>query len=84
MAMATQMRDLAVEYQVDGVIINTISQCRVYNLHPIKAKQVIETELKIPVLALEHDPYDSRDYNLEHFRSRVEPFAEVLYSRLAV
>lgn len=83
MAMATQMRDLAVEYKVDGVIVNTISQCRVYNLHPIKTKQLIEAELGIPVLALEHDPYDSREYTLEHFRSRVEPFAEVLRSRLA-
>ncbi len=83
-AMAAQMRDLAVEYKVDGVIVNTISQCRIYNLHPIRTKQVIEAELGIPVLALEHDPYDSREYTLEHFRSRVEPFAEVLRSRLAV
>ncbi|MFC1972279.1 2-hydroxyacyl-CoA dehydratase [Chloroflexota bacterium] len=82
-AMVALMRDLAVEYKVDGVIVNTISQCRIYNLHPIKTKQVIEAELGIPVLALEHDPYDSREYTLEHFRSRVEPFAEVLRSRLA-
>jgi len=75
------LKDLARQWQVDGVIINTISVCRYFNLYPLRAKQVIEKDLGIPVLAIEHDPYDSRDYTPQQFRSRVEPFAEMLRAR---
>ena len=82
-AMASQLRDLAKTHRVDGVIINTISQCRIYNLHPLVTKQMIEAELGIPALVIEHDPYDSREYSPEQLQSRVEPFAEMLRSRMA-
>ena len=54
---------------------------RAYNIFPRKAKEVIEKELGIPVLALEQDSIDSREYTAERFRTRVEPFAELLKDR---
>jgi benzoyl-CoA reductase/2-hydroxyglutaryl-CoA dehydratase subunit BcrC/BadD/HgdB len=39
---------------------------------------VIEKELGIPVLAIEFDNLDSREYTVEQLRTRVEPFAEML------
>jgi benzoyl-CoA reductase/2-hydroxyglutaryl-CoA dehydratase subunit BcrC/BadD/HgdB len=66
---------------VDGLIIAALVKCRAQAIHPRKAKDVIEKELGIPVLAIEFDNLDSREYTAEYFRSRVEPFAEMLKSR---
>jgi benzoyl-CoA reductase/2-hydroxyglutaryl-CoA dehydratase subunit BcrC/BadD/HgdB len=79
--MITQLKDHCREWNVDGVIIAALSKCRFYSTFPRKAKEVIEKELGIPVLALEQDSVDSREYTAERFRTRVEPFAEMLKDR---
>jgi benzoyl-CoA reductase/2-hydroxyglutaryl-CoA dehydratase subunit BcrC/BadD/HgdB len=66
---------------VDGLIIAALVKCRAQAIHPRKAKDVIEKELGIPVLAIEFDNLDSREYTAEYFKSRVEPFAEMLKNR---
>jgi benzoyl-CoA reductase/2-hydroxyglutaryl-CoA dehydratase subunit BcrC/BadD/HgdB len=79
--MINQLKDLCREWDVDGVIIAVLAKCRVYNIFPRKAKEEIERELGIPVLAFEQDSVDSREYSAERFRTRVEPFAEMLKDR---
>ena len=44
-------------------------------------KNEIETKLGIPVLTLEYDMYDTRDFSAESFRTRIETFAEMLRIR---
>lgn len=63
---------------VDGLVIAALVKCRSQAIHPRKAKEIIERELGIPVLALEFDNLDSREYTAEYLRSRVEPFAEMI------
>jgi len=75
------MTSLAREFSVDGVILAALARCRAYAIFPLKAKEVIERELGIPAIAPEHDPWDSREFTPEQFRSRVEPFAEMLKER---
>jgi benzoyl-CoA reductase/2-hydroxyglutaryl-CoA dehydratase subunit BcrC/BadD/HgdB len=77
----TELKEVCHEWDVDGVIIAALSKCRIYNTFPRKAKEVIEKELGIPVLALEQDSVDSREYSAERFRTRMEPFAEILKDR---
>jgi benzoyl-CoA reductase/2-hydroxyglutaryl-CoA dehydratase subunit BcrC/BadD/HgdB len=79
--LVTQLKDHCREWNVDGMIIAALVKCRVTNIHPRKAKEVIEKELGIPVLAIEFDNLDSREYTAEHLRTRVEPFAEMLKDR---
>ena len=64
--------------KVDGLVIAALVKCRSQAIHPRKAKDIIEKELGIPVLALEFDNLDSREYTAEYLRSRVEPFAEMI------
>ncbi|MDD5701766.1 MAG: 2-hydroxyacyl-CoA dehydratase family protein [Dehalococcoidales bacterium] len=66
---------------VDGLIIAALVKCRAQAIHPRKAKEIIERELGIRVLAIEFDNLDSREYSAEYFRSRVEPFAEMLKNK---
>lgn len=76
-----ELRDLAREWNVDGVIINSTCSCRIYCHYPFKARDVIQEELGIPAIAFEYDAFDSREYTVGYYRSRVEPFAEVLRQR---
>lgn len=66
---------------VDGLIIAALVKCRTQAIHPRKAKEIIEKDLGIPVLAIEFDNLDSREYTPEFFKSRVDPFAEMLKAR---
>lgn len=47
-------------------------------------KKEIEEKLRIPVLNLEWDLYDTRDYSAGALRTRVETFAEMLRANKAV
>ncbi|MDD5703805.1 MAG: 2-hydroxyacyl-CoA dehydratase family protein [Dehalococcoidales bacterium] len=76
-----QLKEYCQEWNVDGLIIAALVKCRFHNIYPRKAKEVIEKELGIPVLAIEFDNLDSREYSAEYFRSRVEPFAEMLKNK---
>jgi benzoyl-CoA reductase/2-hydroxyglutaryl-CoA dehydratase subunit BcrC/BadD/HgdB len=82
-SMINELKDIARTYQVDGLILDVLAKCRVHTFYPLKAKEVIEKELGIPVLVIEHDHYDTRDYSAEHYQSRIEPFAEILKARKA-
>ena len=44
------------------------------------AKKVMKEELGIPVLALEGDCYDTRNYSAGQLRTRIETFADMLRS----
>jgi benzoyl-CoA reductase/2-hydroxyglutaryl-CoA dehydratase subunit BcrC/BadD/HgdB len=79
--MIAQIKEHCREWNVDGLIIAALVKCRVNSIYPRKAKEVIEKELGIPVLAIEFDNLDSREYTAERFRTRVEPFAEMLKDR---
>ncbi len=82
-SMINELKDIARTYQVDGLILDVLAKCRVHTFYPLKAKEIIEKELGIPVLVVEHDHYDTRDYSAERYRSRIEPFAEILKARKA-
>jgi benzoyl-CoA reductase/2-hydroxyglutaryl-CoA dehydratase subunit BcrC/BadD/HgdB len=57
--------------------------CREWVPTVMITKKVIEDEMGIPVLVLEGDSYDTRNYNAGQLRTRVETFAELLRARKA-
>lgn len=66
------------DWKVDGaVLMNTVS-CRLFDPCTILQKDYMEKELGIPVLALEGDIYDTRNYSAERLRTRIETFAEIV------
>jgi len=71
-------RELCKSWQLDGFIDLYPFSCRAVAIHPLIAKKDIEENLGIPVLALEGDYYDTRNYSAESLKTRVEAFAEML------
>ncbi|MDY6881395.1 MAG: 2-hydroxyacyl-CoA dehydratase family protein [Desulfatiglans sp.] len=72
------MKEIAERWKIDGVILNFPFSCRPAATPPMMAKRSLEEDLGIPVLLLEYDIYDSRDYSTQQVRTRVETFAELL------
>ncbi len=73
-----QLKELASAWNVDGVIIYIHLSCRQYELFPLKAKEVLEKDMGIPVLLIEGDYVDLRDYNAQQTKIRLETFAELV------
>jgi len=73
-AFLEQCRNL----KVDGIVIANTVCCRLFNPCTPLQKELLENELGIPVLALETDIYDTRNYSTERLRSRIEAFAEIV------
>jgi len=65
-------------FNVDGAIDFYPYSCREWVPTVMITKKTIERELGIPVLVLEGDCYDTRNYSAGQLRTRVETFAELL------
>jgi benzoyl-CoA reductase/2-hydroxyglutaryl-CoA dehydratase subunit BcrC/BadD/HgdB len=65
-------------YNVDGVLLFYPFSCRPITISPFIVKKAVEEELNIPLLILEGDWWDTRDYSAGALRTRVETFAEML------
>jgi len=66
---------------VDGVISNYLFNCRPVALLSHIAKSWVEDRTGLPTLSLENDVYDTRSYNAQAMRTRVETFAEMLKAK---
>jgi benzoyl-CoA reductase/2-hydroxyglutaryl-CoA dehydratase subunit BcrC/BadD/HgdB len=65
-------------FNVDGAINFSPYSCREWAATIMMTKKAIEKELGVPVLVLEGDCYDTRNYSASQLRTRVETFAELL------
>jgi benzoyl-CoA reductase/2-hydroxyglutaryl-CoA dehydratase subunit BcrC/BadD/HgdB len=68
------IRDLAMEFKVDGVVYYTLQFCHGYNIEKYKVQQALKNE-EIPMLAIETDYSDS---DVEQIGLRVDAFMEML------
>ncbi len=71
-------------FNVDGAINFYPYSCRAWVSTVMITKRTIEKELGIPVLVLEGDSYDTRNYSAGQLRTRVETFAELLRATKAL
>ena len=83
MKFAKHFKQVCQEWKVDGAIMNYPIGCREFCIEPVISREIITKELGIPVLLLECDQNDTRNYSAEAMRSRVEAFAEMLIAAKA-
>lgn len=76
-ARAQEMVRLVEDYRVDGVVMHHNRSCKPYSgIQPVLARLLAERG--IPVLMVEADMADPRQYGEETTRNRVEAFLEQL------
>ncbi len=78
LAYITQLRESVRQANVKGIIFFRHFSCRQYSIFPQKAKEVIEAETGLPVLLLDGDYCDFRNYNTRQMRTKLETFAEMV------
>jgi hypothetical protein len=66
---------------VDGIIYNFLHHCRPSCITSHTSKKYLEEQTHLPVLSLEFDIWDSRNYSAESLRIRIETFAEMLKAK---
>jgi benzoyl-CoA reductase/2-hydroxyglutaryl-CoA dehydratase subunit BcrC/BadD/HgdB len=77
LGMVQGVKQICLDWKVDGAIVSYPYSCRGFVSYPFKAKEVLEKELGIPAMVLENDIYDIREITPEQLRNRVETFAEL-------
>jgi len=75
------VEELSRAANVDGVLLIFQFNCRPWATPPIMAKRALTESLGVPVLVLEGDIYDTRNYSAGQLKTRIESFAEVLKAK---
>jgi len=72
------IRQMASDFQVDGVILHSDRSCKPYSIGQIDQRERLGTVAELPALLLEADHSDPRSFSEEQVTNRLEAFAEVL------
>lgn len=73
------VKDAVEKLDLDGVMVFTCMFCRPLCLPANMTKDYInKTHPDLPVIMMELDAYDSRNYTPEQYRTRLESFAEIM------
>jgi len=78
LAYNLQAKELVREVKADGFLVFRHIGCRQEHIWSPKTKDMIEKELGVPVMLLDGDYCDFRDYNMPQMRTRAETFAEIV------
>ena len=65
----------------EGVLLIFQFNCRPWATPPLMAKKALKERLDVPVLVVEGDIYDTRNYSAGQLKTRIESFAEVLKAK---
>ena len=66
------------DWDLDGILLFFQYSCRPWAIPPMMAKNALQEALDIPVLVVEADPFDTRNYSVGQMKTRIESFAEVV------
>jgi benzoyl-CoA reductase/2-hydroxyglutaryl-CoA dehydratase subunit BcrC/BadD/HgdB len=78
LAYNLQAKELVQEVSADGFLVFRHIGCRQEHIWSPKTKDLVERELGVPVMLLDGDYCDFRDYNMPQMRTRVETFAQIV------
>jgi benzoyl-CoA reductase subunit B len=70
--------ELVKDYQVDGVVMHFVRSCRLVSVGQLRAKQMLEQHLNIPVMSFEGDMADARVYSEAETEKMANTFIEML------
>jgi len=84
MYRAKLMRDIVVDYSIDGVIFHSNRSCRPYSLGQYDIKEILTKWTGVPGILIEADMNDERSYAEGPVFTRLEAFIETLKPRREV
>ncbi|MBS3809992.1 MAG: 2-hydroxyacyl-CoA dehydratase, partial [Desulfobacterales bacterium] len=72
--------DMIEKYHADGVVMHSNRSCKPYSLGQYDLRRMIMDKLGIPVLIIEADMVDERNFSESQIDTRIDAFMETLKS----
>jgi benzoyl-CoA reductase/2-hydroxyglutaryl-CoA dehydratase subunit BcrC/BadD/HgdB len=76
--MADQVLDMIRLYDVDGFVMHSNRSCKPYSFGQLDIMEIVRKETGIPVLMLEADMVDPRNFSLSQTDTRIDAFMEII------
>lgn len=76
--MADQVLDMIKFYGVDGFVMHSNRSCKPYSFGQLDIMNIVREKAGIPVLLLEADMVDPRNFSLSQTETRIDAFMEIL------
>jgi benzoyl-CoA reductase/2-hydroxyglutaryl-CoA dehydratase subunit BcrC/BadD/HgdB len=79
--MFDTLKKMLIKYGADGLVMHSNRSCKPYSLGQYDLQRMVTKELDIPVLILEADMVDERNFSESQIETRIDAFMEIIKSR---
>ncbi len=79
--MADQVLDMIKFYDVDGFIMHSNRSCKPYSFGQMDIMKIVQEKAEIPVLMIEADMVDPRNFSQSQVETRIDAFMEIIKQR---
>ena len=76
--MAKEVLEMIRLYDVDGFVMHSNRSCKPYSFGQLDIMKIVREKTGIPVLMLEADMLDPRNFSLSQADTRIDAFMEII------
>ncbi|MBU2513425.1 2-hydroxyacyl-CoA dehydratase [bacterium] len=80
-AMAEEVSGMVKKYSADGLVMHSNRSCKPYSLGQYDIQNIIQEKCNIPVLIIEADMTDDRNFSESQIENRIGAFMEIIKAR---
>jgi benzoyl-CoA reductase/2-hydroxyglutaryl-CoA dehydratase subunit BcrC/BadD/HgdB len=79
--MADQVLEMIKFYDADGFVMHSNRSCKPYSFGQMDIMKIVRERANIPVLMIEADMVDPRNYSQSQVETRIDAFMEIIKQR---
>jgi len=76
--MATILFHMIEKYKIDGLVMHSNRSCKPYSFGQYDLQKLVQKKCDIPVLMIEADMLDERNFSISQIENRIDAFMEIL------
>jgi benzoyl-CoA reductase/2-hydroxyglutaryl-CoA dehydratase subunit BcrC/BadD/HgdB len=73
---------MVARYKADGLVMHSNRSCKPYSLGQYDIQRIVRERAGVPVLVMEADMCDSRNFSESQIQTRIEAFMELVRANL--
>ncbi|MCP4113960.1 MAG: 2-hydroxyglutaryl-CoA dehydratase [Desulfobacteraceae bacterium] len=81
-AMAEEVLSMVERYKADGLVMHSNRSCKPYSLGQYDIQRIVRERAGVPVLVMEADMCDSRNFSESQIQTRIDAFMELVRANL--
>ena len=79
--MYSTLKNMIIKYDVDGLVMHSNRSCKPYSLGQYDLQKMVQDDLGTPVLIIEADMVDERNFSESQIDMRIDAFMEIIKDR---